>query len=243
MKNINKQTLHFIRLNFNQVQHKLLNKYSPAESRFVELLKELGVYYRRERGKYRRGQVWCYYDFFLPYYRLYVEIDGKEHENKEVRAKDRLKEKYVANNQSFVARFTNDEVMAMDKLTIEMLEEKVVEWLKIRHHKQHTNRHDRYLNQYRKSLREHWKQSMEDMKEDGLVEIDMDKPIYLYDHYIGEFYQFDNIVEAKQNIKEFTLPQLHELIYDFEYKRSNQRRFVLAPTPDLLEQRIAQVYY
>lgn len=235
--------MHFIKCNFNQVQSKLINKESLAESKFVELLRKSGIYYRRERGKYRFGQEWCYYDFFLPYYRIYVEIDGKEHQNENVRHKDKIKEKYISNNQSFMARFTNEEVMAMDEITLTMLIERVAKWLQSRRKVKNQKTLDYFINKYWENQKQHLEQSEQDMRKDDLVPIDEGQPIFLYDHYNGEFYEFSNIIYARQCIKEFSLPKLYDLIYNFEYKKSTSRRFILGTSLVDIESKIAKVYY
>lgn len=241
MKNINAETLHFIKCNFNQVQHKLLNKYSPAETKFIHLLRSAGIYYRRERGKYKRGQEWCYYDFYLPYYRIYVEIDGIDHLQPSKQLKDKLKERYVSNNQSFIARFTNSEVMNLDILTIDNIIDKVTDWMSSRR-KRKTPKpilRDKYL----KLMNTHLKQIEKDIINNGLVPIDCTQKVYLYDHYNGEFYEFSNIIEAKQSVKEFTITELYALIYNYEYKKSNNRRFVFGKTYAECESKVAKVYF
>lgn len=242
MKNINAQTRHFIKCNFNQVQNKLLTKYSPAESKFVELLRNAGIYFKRERGRFRRGQEWCYYDFFLPYYRIYIEIDGIEHSNEKVKQRDKLKEKYISNNQSYVARFSNEEVLGMDNLTLDMIVERVAIWLSLKRKPKNRSHFEKFIKMYWKGLETHLKQSENDIRK-GDTPIDDKQKIYLYDHHIGDYFEFENIIEAKQTIKDFNMPILYDLVYTFDYKPSPQRRYVFGRTLEECEQRVAQVYY
>ena len=94
MKNLGGESLRFIRKNFMPVKNKLLNKHSEAEEHFKKLLDDFGEYYVREKAWFKRNTEWSYYDFYIPYYRVYIEIDGNEHkENKTVMEKDRLKDK------------------------------------------------------------------------------------------------------------------------------------------------------
>ena len=79
----------YVRHNMQIVKNKLLNKYSKAESHFVELLNKANIYYFREKCNYRFGTRWCYYDFYIPFYRIYVEIDGKSHNSEEQKKIDK----------------------------------------------------------------------------------------------------------------------------------------------------------
>ena len=72
----NQKYIEFVKKNVNQIQHKLLTKHSDAETHFESLLIKSGIYFRREKCNYRINTRWSFFDFYLPYYHLYIEIDG-----------------------------------------------------------------------------------------------------------------------------------------------------------------------
>ena len=101
----------FVRRNFTPVKNKLLNKSSQTESKFEKMLIDANIYFTREKCNYRIGSRWCYYDFFVPYWRLYFELDGGSHNNAEQKEIDTEKDCIVRNKQRFICRISNDYVL------------------------------------------------------------------------------------------------------------------------------------
>ena len=227
----------FVRHNFTPIKNKLLNKHSDAETRFVEMLTLAGIYFIREKGNYKYNTRWCYYDFYLPFYRIYIEIDGSSHNNDEQKIIDADKNRLIKNKQMFMARFSNEEVMSMDEITIGAIIDRVVLSLKTKRHP-----HRDYRKRYFDNLERNYLQSVNDMRNSANFLIDESKKVYLYDHYIGEYFCFKNIFEAKLNT-ELSINAIYRLLNDFDYKKSSNRRFVFGWTLEECENNVAKVFY
>ena len=227
----------FVRHNFTPVKNKLLNKHSDAETHFVEMLTLAGIYFVREKGNYKYNTRWCYYDFYLPFYRIYIEIDGSSHNNDEQKIIDDDKNRLVKNKQMFMARFSNEEVMSMNEITINTIIDRVALSLKTKRHP-----HRDYRKRYFDNLERNYLQSVSDMRNSANFSIDEGKKVYLYDHYIGEYFCFKNIFEAKLNT-ELSINAIYILLNDFNYKKSSNRRFVFGWTLEECENNVAKVYY
>lgn len=233
----NKSKMKFVKHNFTPVKNMLLTKHSDAETHFKELLTKANIYFVREKGNYKYNTRWCYYDFFLPYYRIYIEIDGESHNNEKQKAIDNEKKRIIQNKQRFLVRLTNDEVLAMDKFSIDAIIDKLAVQLKT---KRHPNRD--YKARYFKNLGRNYQQSMMDMKLSANFDIDETKKVYLYDHYIGNYFCFNNICEAKLNTQQ-SINEIYTLLDNFEYKKSATRRYVYGWTLQECENNVAKVYY
>ena len=229
-------TMRFVRRNMVTVKNKLLNKHSEAESHFVRLLNKANIYYFREKCNYKMGTRWCYYDFYIPFYRTYIEIDGESHNNEEQRNIDAEKHQLVKNKQCYLARFTNEEVLAMERIDIGMIIDRVALQLRTRKHP----RRD-YKSRVLRNIERNYEKSIEDMRIDCNYPIDESRKVYLYDHSIGNYFEFRNVFEAKMNVR-MTVNTIYELLDSHEYKPSATRRYVFAWSMAELERRVAIVY-
>lgn len=227
----------FVRHNFTPIKNKLLNKNSDAEMHFQSLLTKANLYFVREKGNYKYNTRWCYYDFYLPYYRIYIEIDGYSHNTQEQKEIDKEKHKLVKNKQKFLVRFTNEEVLNMDGITIEDIIDKLSIQLKTRKHP----RRD-YKSKYFKNLNRNYEQSIRDMKLSSKFEIDENKEIFMYDNFSGNYFRFKNIYEAKMNVQ-MSINDIYKLLNGFEYKKNANRRYVFSWTLKECENNVATVYY
>ena len=228
----------YVRHNFTPVKNKLLNKNSPAEEHFEDLLIKAKIYYVREKGNYRKNTRWSYYDFYLPYYNLYIEIDGSSHNSEEQKSIDRVKERIVRSKQKFITRLTNEEVLAMQSVSVEeLLELCFIQSAKKR--RKGGKEHSR--NRYNAVIAMKRRDGMEDMMRDANFEIDVEQEIWLYDNFSGNYFRFANIFEAKFTI-EMSVNEIHDLCERREYKKSTNRRFVFAYTLKDCEMRVMQVY-
>lgn len=144
----------FVQKNFMSIKTKLLNKKSDAETHFKELLTKANIYFVREKCNYKKNTRWCYYDFYIPILEVYIEIDGMSHNSDEQKKIDKEKHKLVKNKQKFLVRFTNEEVLNMDGITIEDIIDKLSIQLKTRKHP----RRD-YKSKYFKNLNRNYEQS------------------------------------------------------------------------------------
>ena len=232
-----KNKMKFVKHNFTPVKNMLLTKRSKAETHLKELLIKANIYFVREKGNYKYNTRWCYYDFFLPYYRIYIEIDGGSHNNDKQKAIDKEKTQIIKNKQRFLVRLTNDEVLAMNNFSINEIIDKLAVQLKT---KRHPNRD--YKARYFKNLGRNYQQSIIDMTRSANFDIDETKEVYLYDHYIGNYFCFKNIYEAKLNTQQ-SINEIYTLLDNFEYKKNANRRYVFSWTLKECENNVATVYY
>lgn len=102
---------------FNKDNQKLLEKYKrnlkPTESEnlFESYLKELGLYYKKQKAFMSKlGRKFYIVDFYLPKpHKLVIEIDGLYHQDQQEYDQERTK--YLTDIRNLrVLRFTNQEV-------------------------------------------------------------------------------------------------------------------------------------
>lgn len=108
---VNSENIGYVRHSFTPTKNKLLNKDSETESKFEKMLIDANIYFTREKGNYRIGTRWCYYDFFVPYWRMYFELDGHSHDSQEQKEVDLEKDSIIRNKQRFICRISNDYVL------------------------------------------------------------------------------------------------------------------------------------
>lgn len=234
-----KNDMEFVRHNFTPIRNKLLNKISSAETHFESLLIKSGLYFRREKGNYKYNTRWSYFDFYLPYYNLYVEIDGDSHNNEEQRLIDAEKEKIIRNKHKFITRLTNKQVLEMKSVDINCLLDECFKQSAAKR-KKHGKVHS--MNRYNQIMSDKREQGRSDMTRDANFDIDEEQEIWLYDNAIGEYFKFSNIFEAKFSV-EMSINEIHNLCETKEYKHSVKRRFVFAYTKNDCELRVMQTYY
>ena len=241
MINNSKSTEKFIKENTNQLRLKLQNKKSEAETKFAQLLTKANVYFMREKTNYKFGTRWCFFDFWLPKLRIYVEIDGAEHSTAEQQQIDREKEKIIKDKQMFVARFTNEEVLNMNEITEDFIIDRMVQ-CSMKRKKKHRNFdviRDKYLSQV-KEVQDGVRQNVTRVKWNR---IDIDKKVYLYDHFIGEYFVFDNIIELKVTLgKGHTIEEFLYMLEDCEYNPKSNRRYVCAYSQSECELRVLKAF-
>lgn len=234
-----KRDMSYVKHNFTPVQNKLLSKVSRAETHFAQLLTKSGLYFRREKGNYKYKTRWSYFDFYLPYYNLFVEIDGKSHDNDEQKAIDAEKEKIVGRKQKFIVRLTNEQVLQMDAISVDFLLEECFRQSASKRKKKGA---EHSKNRYNSVMADKRGRGVGDMTRDANFTIDNEQEVWLYDNAIGEYFRFDNIIEAKFSV-EMSVNDIHDLCETKEYAKSSTRRFVFAYTLGDCENRVAQVYY
>lgn len=118
-KNKKENKLDFIKKNFGKRKEQLLRKNSEAERHFMKLLDETPYYYIREKCCYDRNRNWCYIDFYIPCYRLGIEIDGKEHNTRKHKAKDKRKDNFLSEERGIdIYRITNEECLKMRSVDV-----------------------------------------------------------------------------------------------------------------------------
>jgi len=80
----------------------------PVEERWVEeILKKSGVRFMAQKG-FIAGDYFCFADFYLPFSRVCLEIDGGYHNSPEQVKRDKRKNHYLINKRKFtVIRIPN----------------------------------------------------------------------------------------------------------------------------------------
>lgn len=229
--------MNFVKKNFTPVKNLLLNKNSVAENHFKDLLTKANLYFVREKCNFKYNSRWCYFDFYLPFYRIYIEIDGDSHNNEGQKKIDEQKKDIAKRKQRFLARFTNEEILAMDKIDVETIIDRVALQLKTKRHPKRD-----YHKQYYQNFKRNYADSIDDMKKTTKFVAFDDAEVFLYDHYIGNYFCFKNIFEAKMNTQ-LSINEIFELLNDYEYKKSGNRRFVFGWTLQECENNVAKVYY
>ena len=227
----------FVNHNFTNVKHKLLNKHSNAENHFKDLLTKANIYFVREKCNYKKNTRWCYYDFYIPILEVYIEIDGKSHDSYEQKNIDKEKEQIVKSRQKFLIRYTNEEVLSMDNISIDDIIEKASQTMRTKKHP-----HRNYMEIFQKRMDFRINQSIKDMKHGCFFDVDESKEVYMYDHYIGNYFCFKNIYYAKLNTQ-LSINDIYVLLNGFEYKKSPLRKFVFGWTLYECENNVAKVYY
>jgi very-short-patch-repair endonuclease len=233
-----KKDMDFVKHNFTPVRNKLLNKDSNAESHFEKLLTASGLYFRREKGNYKYKTRWSYFDFYIPYYNLYIEIDGESHNNEKQKEIDAEKDKIVLRKQRYIVRLTNEEVLSMNDVNIEFLLERCFEQSAYKRKKK-GKEHSR--NRYKAAMSRKREKGIDDMMKSANFDIDKEQRIWLYDNTIGEYFCFNNIIEAKFSV-EMSINEIHDLCEMTEYRKVSNRRFVFAYTLSDCELRVMQAY-
>jgi len=91
---------------FNRLNTLRINA-TKSELKMIDLLNEIKVKYIFQKG-FIKGNFYCIVDFYLPKYRLCIEVDGGYHFTDEQRKKDYAKDNYLKNERKFkVLRISN----------------------------------------------------------------------------------------------------------------------------------------
>lgn len=225
MKEISLKNQDFVSKNFLDLKYRLINKKSVCEKHFETLLRKTDIFYVREKANFKLGTYWCYYDFYIPILRLYIEIDGKEHEKEENKKKDMLKKKYVICKGCFIIRFTNEEVLKMNEITTNILLERLFNYV--------------CKNKYYKSILEVRKNQEKNILKEHSEKL-YKSSVYLYNNNNGNYYKFDNIIEciAHTGLKASRIFDMLEM----EYIKSTSRMYVIGKTLRECEYNVSLVY-
>lgn len=213
----------FVQHNFTPVKRKLLNKYSNAEEHFETLLKKTSMFYIREKGNFRYETRWCYYDFFIPFYRIYVEIDGKSHESVAQKTIDKEKHGIVDHKKRFLVRLTNEEVLGLEEISLCYLVKRLCEQANL----YNSFFFDFTIDAYIRNVYENELKAIRDMLSDTNIKVDMDKNVFMYCKSTGRIYRFLNECIVKI-ILDWRLVKIRELLVDTDYKKRSSRKYVLA---------------
>ena len=191
-----------------------LAKVKPFEEMFKELLDEYDIFYIRESKRFSitEDKHRCYFmDFYIPYYNIDIEIDGKIHDvSKKRKGIDKTKTKYLKNQKDILTvRVSNDRVE-------EMYQKRVIDWNVVFQDiskEELIDREHTYISKTRS-----WK------KEFSRLGVDTEKPIFLYYACTDHFYHFDNILELRRSLH----LKCGKVIYyiDYEFKSVRAQYFI-----------------
>lgn len=191
-----------------------LAKVKPFEEMFKELLDEYDIFYIRESKRFSISEDThrCYFmDFYIPYYNIDIEIDGKIHDvSKKRKGIDKTKTKYLKNQKDILTvRVSNDKVE-------EMYKKRVIDWNVVFQDiskEELIDREHTYISKTRS-----WK------NEFSRLGVDTEKPIFLYYACTDHFYHFDNILELRRSLH----LKCGKVIYyiDYEFKSVRAQYFI-----------------
>ena len=180
------------------------------------------MFYVREKGNFRYGTRWCYYDFYIPFYRLYIEIDGTSHDSIEQKEIDKEKEKIIERKKRFIIRLTNEEVLGLKEVSLCYLVKRLCE--------QRSECYSRSfgfaINEYLENLTKNVNSGIHDMLEDTGIKVEFNKDVFAYCKSTGRMYRFQNEYIAKIGLN-FTLQEVRNYLVNTDYKRSTLRKYVL----------------
>ena len=204
-----------------------LAKDKPFEEMFKELLDEFEVFYIRESKRFTitEDKHRCYFmDFYIPYYNIDIEIDGKPHEvSEKQKGIDKTKTRYLKNQKDILTvRVSNDKVE-------EMYKKRVIDWNVVFHDiskEELIDREHTYIAKIRS-----WK------KEFSRLGVDTEKPIFLYNACTDNFYHFDNILELRRSLH----LKCGKVIYyiDYEFK-SVRAQYFISWDEEILKNRVIE---
>lgn len=183
----NSKDQHFVSTKFIGIQQKLLNKHSNAESKFASMLLDAGMWFRREKCNYQIDNRWSYYDFHIPALDLYIEVDGPEHLAEKQQEIDRFKETQIRHHGHKIIRFTNDEVLSVDGVSVSDFFDRV----KSKFKKGKTRKIETYKKQRIIDIAWAYVWQL-----DNFGEIVNMQDVCLYDHGIGAYFMFDRLYDV-----------------------------------------------
>lgn len=213
----------YVKHNFATVKNKLLNKYSNAEDHFEKLLKDTNMFYIREKGNFQYNTRWCYYDFYIPFYRLYIEIDGKSHDFLSQKYIDKEKHGIIDRKKRFLVRLKNEEVLGLNKISLAYLIGRLCE----QNNPSGFLFPDFTINDYLENLINNVHQGIRDMLSDTNIKVDKDRNVFMYNKNTGRIYRFQNECIAKLNIP-YGLTAVRDMLVNTDYNKRTVRKYVLA---------------
>ncbi len=164
-------------------RNKLLKKHFPGQDDFKKLLDQATVFYVREQPSFScYSPNICFMDFYVPYYSLDIEIDGRQHRFEDRLDKDISKKDFLWNDRIATLRLPNEEVAKMKDIDMTELFERVSENQRIE------------IEQIKKNQKEGW------ILFYSRHHIKIDKSIWLYFKENRKTYCFDNILELQRSI-------------------------------------------
>lgn len=231
----NGKDINFAMKNFRQLKYKLIGKRSKAETHFEKLLSNSNLYYIREKCNFRLDTNWCYYDFYIPRLRMYIEIDGAEHNLPEQKIIDNEKEHYVNSKFCYLVRIKNEDALLMDRIDAYTLRNLYFE----QYNKEDYGFRCYMKKRYYQTIENNGERQRSDIKK-LYSKKDIYAEIYLYSHMTGNYHYFKNLFECCRDTG-FKARYILDLL-NTEYKKSSARLYVAGRTLSICEANVATVY-
>lgn len=161
---------------------KLLKQVIDCQEQFKSMLNKANVLYIREHPRYDvKTKEFCFMDFYIPFYNLDIELDGKQHHLVDNLKKDTSKAEFLWRDERIATlRIQNDEVRRMTSVNIEDL------WNRVETEKMNTI--DNIFNQQKKGWLNYYKYNS----------IDINSPVWLYFTETYKYYSYNNILDAQR---------------------------------------------
>lgn len=230
--------LKYVRKNFIPIKNKLLNKVSKTENHFEKLLQNAHIYYVREKCNFKLNTRWSYFDYYLPYQKIYIELDGNSHNTDEQKKIDAQKAKIVKRRQAYLLRIKNDDVLAMTSITIDEIKEMLYYYLGSQS-KRHTARY--YQRRYNEVIQLEHQDAINNMKEALAYDIDINSEVWLYHKDMDMMFKFDNIFEAKLCTKLGVNEIAKQLIEGYDY--NPRRKYIFAFSETACNAQMINAYF
>lgn len=186
-------------------RRQLLKLSIPSQNKFRKLLDQANVFYIKEKPSFiLYASTVCFMDFYVPYFQLDIEIDGRQHRFEDQFDKDISKAEFLWDNRIATLRLTNDEVEVMKEIDLEKLWERVPEIQR------------REVETIKKNQREGWKLFY------SRHGISLEMPVWLYSKENKRIYRFDNILLLQRSVH-----YSEQKVYDV-LKGENKSNFLIS---------------
>ena len=165
-------------------RNKLLRMIVPGQDKFRNLLDVAHILYVREQPSFRcYSSDVCFMDFYVPYYQLDIEIDGRQHRYEDRYEKDISKADFLWKDRIATIHISNKEVWSLDKIDIKQLWEDRV-----------TEEQRNEIERVKRSQMEGWRMFY------SRHHIGLDLPVWLFLKENSRTYRFDNILDLQRSI-------------------------------------------
>ena len=165
-------------------RNKLLRMIVPGQDKFRNLLDAAHILYVREQPSFRcYSSDVCFMDFYVPYYQLDIEIDGRQHRYEDRYEKDISKADFLWKDRIATIHISNKEVWSLDKIDIKQLWEDRV-----------TEEQRNEIERVKRNQMEGWRLFY------SRHHIGLDLPVWLFFKENRRTYRFDNILDLQRSI-------------------------------------------
>ena len=201
------------------------SNYNEHQCMFQRLLDQIGLFYMRESHRFTYESETRYYmDFFIPYYQIDIEIDGRHHAYGKRKKMDETKTNYYKTKKYIkTIRFWNEDVEKMDtegKFNEQLFLEKLSE--------------DGYLEKIEKHFR-NAKKSWTQNYAGWAPHIDITKEVFLFNTENAVTYRYDNVLELQRAIGKETKWIIRSIERDL---RSINTKYIISFTDQKLQEQI-----